>query len=105
MTSRSVKKELAENSHKGLLPATRPELERLIAQTRKHGYARTSELIPGIAGMAAPVFDHSGAMVLALIALGYSKPFDAASSTIIECLLEAAAGLSRRLGFQPDDAR
>ena len=105
MTSRRVKKELAENTRKGLSPATERELERFVAQTRKHGCARTSEFIPGIGGVAAPVFDHSRAMVLALIALGYSKPFDAAGAKITDYVLEEAAGLSRRLGCKPDDSR
>jgi DNA-binding IclR family transcriptional regulator len=100
-TARWLKKELAENSRKGLSPATEQEVERALAHMRKQGYARTSDFIPGIGGMAAPVFDHSGAMVLALVALGYSRPFDAASARIIECVLEEADNVSRRLGFKP----
>jgi DNA-binding IclR family transcriptional regulator len=105
MTARRVKKELAENSRQGLSPATERELARVIAQTRKQGYAHTSEFIPGIGGVAAPVFDHSGAMVLALIALGYHKPFDAAASKITAEVLEEARRVSRRLGCKPDDSR
>ena len=105
MTSRWVRKELAENSRKGLSPSTARDLERFVAQTRKQGYARTSEFIPGIGGVAAPVFDHSGAMVLALIVLGYHKPFDAAASKIAAAVLEEARRLSRRLGCKPDDSR
>ncbi|MEP7242744.1 MAG: IclR family transcriptional regulator [Gammaproteobacteria bacterium] len=100
-TSRWVKKELAEQARKGLTPATQPEVDRVIAQTRKQGFARTSEFIPGIGGLAAPVFDHSGAMVLALVALGYSKPFDAALANIASAVTRKATELSQRLGFKP----
>ena len=55
-----LKKELAEDALLGLTPLIREEVERLIAQTRRRGFARTSEFIPGISGIAAPVFDHNG---------------------------------------------
>ena len=69
-----------------------------IAQTRRQGYARTSEFIPGISGIAAPVYDHSGSMTLALVALGYSKPFEAAIEKISAAVVSKAAALSQRLG-------
>jgi len=96
-----VKKELAEHARHGLTPTTREEVDHLIAQTRRRGFARTSEFIPGIGGIAAPVFDHTGAMTLALVALGYSKPFDAAFDAISAAVLRKAEQLSRRLGLRP----
>ena len=98
-TARFVRKELAENSRKGLQPATPEELNRVSAETRRLGFARTRDFIPGISGLAAPVFDHSGSMVLALVALGYSKPFDAAASEIADAVLRSAATLCARLGY------
>jgi DNA-binding IclR family transcriptional regulator len=95
-----VKKELADHARQGLIPTTREQVDHLIAQTRRRGFARTSEFIPGISGMAAPVFDHTGAMALALVALGYSKPFDAAFDAISTAVLHKADQLSRRLGFR-----
>jgi DNA-binding IclR family transcriptional regulator len=97
-TSPWVKKELADHVRQGVAPTTREEVDQLIAQTRRRGFARTSEFIPGISGVAAPVFDHSGSMVLALVALGYSKPFDAAIDTIVEGVVRKAEVLSQRLG-------
>jgi DNA-binding IclR family transcriptional regulator len=94
-----VKKELADHARQGLTPTTRDEVDHLVAQIRRRGFARTSEFIPGIAGMAAPVFDHTGAMSLALVALGYSKPFDASFEGISAAVLRKAETLSRRLGF------
>jgi DNA-binding IclR family transcriptional regulator len=95
-----VKKELSDHARQGLTPTTREEVDHLIAQTRRRGFARTSEFIPGISGMAAPVFEHTGAMALALVALGYSKPFDAAFDAISAAVLRKAESLSRRLGFR-----
>jgi DNA-binding IclR family transcriptional regulator len=93
-----LKKELAEHARQGLAPTTRDEVDQLVAQIRRRGWARTSEFIPGIGGIAAPVFDHSGAMALALIVLGYSKPFEAAADSIAATVLRQADKLSARLG-------
>lgn len=98
MTSSWVRRELADNARKGLSPDTQEEVEATVARTRAQGFARTSEFIPGIAGIAVPVFDHSGGMALALVALGYSRPFDAAFSKISSVALRTAAALSERLG-------
>src|SRR6185437_7274804 len=93
-----IKKELLEHGRQGMSPTNRAEVDALSAQIRRRGFAHTSDFIPGISGIAAPVFDHSGSMALALIALGYSKPFDAASERISAALLDKAQRLSRRLG-------
>jgi DNA-binding IclR family transcriptional regulator len=97
-TAPFVRKELAENARKGLSPSTHDELDRFLSQTRRQGFARTSDFIPGISGIAAPVFDHTGSMVLALVTLGYSKPFDAAASAISDAVTRKAGALSSRLG-------
>ena len=93
-----IKKELADNLRQGLTPTGRDEVEQLIAQIRRRGIARTSDFIPGISGMAAPVFDHTGALALALIVLGYSKPFEALAKPISATLRDKAGALSQRLG-------
>jgi DNA-binding IclR family transcriptional regulator len=97
-TAPFVRRELSEQARKGIPPTTQDEVDRWIAQTRRLGYARTSEFIPHISGIAAPVFDHTGSMVLALIALGYAKPFDAAIAKISSAVSQAAEALSVRLG-------
>jgi DNA-binding IclR family transcriptional regulator len=93
-----VKKELADHARQGLTPITREDVDHLITQIRRRGFARTSEFIPGISGVAAPVFDHTGGMTLALVALGYSKPFDAAAESISGAVMRKAALLSQRFG-------
>ena len=97
-TAQWVKKELTDHARQGLTPSTREEVDHLVAQIRRQGYARTSDFIPGISGIAAPVYDHSGSMTLALVALGYSKPFDAAFEKISAAVVRKAAALSQRLG-------
>jgi DNA-binding IclR family transcriptional regulator len=92
---------LADNGRKGLAPATPEELERALARARRQGFTHTSDFIPGIGGIAAPVFDHAGAMVLALVVLGYTKPFEAAVDSISAAVLRKAASLSARLGWRP----
>ncbi len=93
-----LKQELAENARRGLAPSTREEVEAFVAQARSLGFTRTSDFIPGIGGMAAPVFDYSASMVLALVALGYSKPFDTAFKSISMAVMRTAAAISARLG-------
>lgn len=97
-TERWVKAELADNARKGLSPATQQQVEQFVTVVRRQGFSHTNDFIPGIAGMAAPVFDHAGEIVLALVALGYSKPFEAAMDRISKAVLREAQGLSRRLG-------
>jgi DNA-binding IclR family transcriptional regulator len=97
-TAPFVKKELLEHQRQGLTPVTREEVDQLITQTRRRGFARTNEFIPGISGIGAPVFDYSGTMTLALVALGYTKPFDAQIEKISNAVLRKAETLSQRLG-------
>ena len=97
-TAAWVKRELADNLRQGLTPTGRDEVEQLVGQIRRRGFARTGDFIPGISGMAAPVFDHAGALALALVVLGYSKPFEAAAESISAALRDTAGALSRRLG-------
>ena len=46
-------------------------------EVRAHGLSRSvGEVVPGVNAMAAPVFDHTGAMVLAITAIGPAGVFD-----------------------------
>jgi DNA-binding IclR family transcriptional regulator len=95
-----LRRELEENARHGMQPTSEAELDGFIERTRRLGAARTSDFIPGIAGVSAPVFDHSGDMVLALTALGYSKPFEAQLEPLTAAVLRAAGRLSARLGLR-----
>ncbi|HKJ73462.1 MAG TPA: IclR family transcriptional regulator, partial [Alphaproteobacteria bacterium] len=75
------------------------EVDHWVQQTHRHGIARTSDFIPGISGMAAPVFDYNGMMAMALIALGYTGSFDQSlKGPLVVRVLQVAAQISKRLG-------
>ncbi|CAM3908652.1 IclR family transcriptional regulator [Roseateles saccharophilus] len=58
-------------------------------------------VVPGVSAAAAPVFDASGRLVLALTAIGPSASFDtAAGGPLVAALREAAGLLSGRLGYR-----
>ena len=100
-TQSAVRKELADNQRRGLEPTTQAAVEAFIEQTRRQGFSHTIDFIPGIGGMGAPVRDHTGSMALALVALGYSKPFEADFSHISAAVMRSATRLSERFGAKP----
>ncbi len=67
---------------------------------RQHGLSRSEgEVVHGINAMAAPVFDHTGAMVLCITAIGPAGTFDTAPKGLLAQSLKAcAAQVSQRLG-------
>ena len=93
-----LKKELAGNAKMGLSPANRAELNLDLSQIRTQGFSYADRFIVGISGMAVPVFDGNGSIVLALIALGYSAGFELLRQSIQAAMLGAARELSARLG-------
>ncbi|HEY0939791.1 MAG TPA: IclR family transcriptional regulator [Steroidobacter sp.] len=101
-TSRLVRQELAENVRNQLTPTTAAEVDEWIERIRRRGYAYVADFIPGVEGASAPVFDHSGDVVLALTALGYNKPFQAKSQQIVAALKRTASTISQRLGYDKD---
>ena len=99
MTARLLADELTDNVRLGLQPLTREEVDHWVQQTRRHGIARTSDFIPGISGIAAPVFDYNGMMAMALIALGYTGSFDLSlKGSLVREVLQVAEQISKRLG-------
>lgn len=103
-TSRLVRHELAENGRNQNGPTSAAEIDEWVERTRQRGCAYTGDFIPGVEGASAPIFDHSGDIVLALTALGYSKPFRAESSDIVSTLKRTAAAISQRLGYTATEA-
>lgn len=76
------------------------DFERQLQEVRAHGISRSDgEVIEGVSAMAAPVFDHTGAIVLAVTAIGPAGIFDTAWDGQIARALKACAGtVSQRLG-------
>ncbi len=92
---------LEREGHAGALddPAFAAELQLV----REQGLSRVrDELLPGISGMAAPVFDGFGQLALVIAAIGPTAQmqFDPGSAQA-EAIRQLAGGLSQRLGARP----
>ncbi|MDM0014066.1 IclR family transcriptional regulator [Variovorax sp. J22P168] len=91
-------------AQRGMPPAQPlPDWKRFEAQlheVRAHGLSRSEgEILPGVNAMSAPVFDPTGAIVLALTAIGPAAIFDTAWDGEVARALRACAGqVSERLG-------
>jgi DNA-binding IclR family transcriptional regulator len=74
----------------------------VLTEVRAHGLARAvGDPLPGVNAFAAPVFDHTGAVMLVITAMGPSGTFRADwDSPIAKALRDCATGISRRLGFR-----
>ncbi len=81
-------------------PALAEGYDTILSETRTRGLGRVKgDLLPGVAGLAAPVFDHQGDLVAVIAALGPQGQFDGAWDGAVAKVLKAAADvLSRRLG-------
>jgi DNA-binding IclR family transcriptional regulator len=95
-----LKAELATNVRQGFSPQSLAELEPTLERIRRQGYSRINQFIPGITGIAAPVFGFDNSLALALVTLGYSVGFEAQEAGIRTALLRCASQLSQRLGAE-----
>ncbi|KAB2921146.1 MAG: IclR family transcriptional regulator [Dechloromonas sp.] len=84
----------------------RRQFEKILTEIVGKGLSRASgSLTPGINGFSAPVYDHTGGMIAAITSLGSIGEFDVDwDSTTANAMLEAAATLSHRLGFNNKNA-
>jgi DNA-binding IclR family transcriptional regulator len=78
------------------------ELEKQLSATREGGFARTfEELEVGLDAIAAPIYSAVGQVVAALDVSGPAHRFQASGGPDLVVLTrEAAADVSRRLGFR-----
>ena len=88
------------------LPAWK-DFAKQLAEVRAHGLSRSvGEVVPGVNAMAAPAFDHSGAIVLALTAIGPAGVFDTRWDGVIARALKLCADqVSQRLGAPASPGR
>ena len=100
-----LRRELAGNKRNALRPQSIDELAKTLAEVRAAGLATSSRFIEGITGMAAPVFNAEGTMVLALIVLGYTAAFGGRLAGCQRRLLATAGELSARLGARAQGDR
>jgi len=86
---------------------TARQIEAAVSEVRERGFARAVDRpIPGVHAFSAPVFDQTGAIALAITAIGPSGVFDAEwDSPIARELLAGAATVSARLGFADPASR
>ena len=78
--------------------------EAQLQEVRRHRISRSEgEVIEGVNAMSAPVFDHTGAIVLAVIAIGPAATFDAGwDGALAHALKGCADAVSTQLGAAPD---
>jgi DNA-binding IclR family transcriptional regulator len=85
--------------------AERKQLEDVLEKVRTTGVASVAQkLVPGADAMAVPIFDHRGAIVLALLAVGSSKTFSLdADGPVAAILRRHARNLSKELGHHHEE--
>ena len=100
-----VRDELSRPAAAPGAPRDRDEVARLLAEVRRRGLGRVEgDLLPGVAALGAPVFDHTGGLVAVLTLLGAEGSFDADPAGALAGALRAAArALSARLGYSVDE--
>ena len=83
------------------MPRDAEQVRRLLEETRLQGLGRVIDtLLPGISGLAAPVWDASQRISLSLVSLGSSADFDAeVQGQVAQALKHCSAQLSQDLGF------
>lgn len=82
------------------MPRNEKDVQKLLDETRKQGVGRVVDtLLPGISGMAVPVWDAGGRICLSLVSLGSSASLDASEAgSVAKALLACAMQLSAQLG-------
>ena len=82
-------------------PLKTAEIAAMLDEVRRRGLARAvGDPLPGVNAFAAPVFDHSGRIVLVNTAMGPAGTFDVRwDSAIAAALRDLARDVSKRLGY------
>lgn len=109
LTEPVIERELTEIRQSQSAPYELEEtwFRRRVEQIRTRGYETTLDIpIPGVSAIAAPVFDHSGMMQLALTLIGPTPMIDLAhNGPSVTRLLAVAEQLSEDLGYQRSSER
>lgn len=79
-----------------------PEFQRQLGDVRRHRLGRAEgAVLAGVSALSAPVFDHRGAIVLAITAIGPSAALDTRwQGPVAKTLRDAARSVSARLGHR-----
>lgn len=101
-----LEEELAEGSRRQRIGAlaTRERFDREVVLVRQQGYAvAEGSPIPGINGLAAPVFDHAGQLQLVITLIGPTGLVRTdAASPHVAALLDFTQRISAQLGWQAE---
>jgi len=106
-TALATELNLLAGKDKALIKKLESEQQALIEDAQRQGIARAGgSHTPGINGLSAPVFDHTGQMIAAITAVGTAGQFDAdCHSTEALKVKSAARRLSELLGFNNTQTR
>ncbi len=98
-----VEAELSAIADAGERDKARADFEGTLDRVRDRGLARIQGLLlPGVAAVAAPLFDHGGQLAGALAAIGHQAAMDLRwTGTIVEAVAETAEKVSAALGAPP----
>lgn len=80
-------------------------IETMLATARQHGVAAVTDyhLVPGVAAVAAPVFNANNEITLSVLAIGVKGMIDMSlDGSVVTALKRSAQALSRRLGYTGD---
>jgi DNA-binding IclR family transcriptional regulator len=80
-------------------------IETMLATARQHGVAAVTDyhLVPGVAAVAAPVFNANNEITLSVLAIGVKGMIDMSlDGPVVTALKRSAQALSRRLGYTGD---
>lgn len=102
-----LERELAGVQHPGATPSqaakkmTRKDVEALFEDVRAHKLARIEgDLNPGLHGVSAPIFDHSGAVAGVITVMGSAGLIDTRLDARVATVLSARTDeVSRRMGW------
>ena len=89
------------------LKMSQRHVDEILAEVRKYGLARAlGHPIPGINAFSAPVFDNSGALSMAITAMGPAGAFDTewkgqTASRVLNCAREISGRLGNISGGRP----
>lgn len=81
---------------------TAEAIKTMLATARQHGVAAVTDyhLVPGVAAVAAPVFNANNEITLSVLAIGVKGMIDMSlDGPVVTALKRSAQALSRRLGY------
>lgn len=93
-----VERELGKRLTRG--SKAEKEVQKITREVRQNGFARlTGHISRGVRGAGAPIFDAQGELVGVMAIAGFERKKPGGRDASVYALVEAAASVSRQLGF------